>query len=77
MCRELIFIELLILPVLTYNIELWFYSATQAEIDKILKNFYRHKNDFDSNSLVDENILSTVSIFLESDNQIFKLIISW
>ena len=77
MCRELIFIELLILPVLTYNIELWFYSATQAEWDKILKNFYRHKNDFDSDSLVDENILSTVSIFLESDNHIFKLIISW
>ena len=66
------FIETLILPVLTYNIELWFYSATQAERDKLLKNFFRNGYVFDCNSLVDEKIFSTASNIIESDNHILN-----
>ena len=67
------FIETLILPVLTYNIELWFYSATQTERDKLLKYFSRNGYVFDCNALVDEKIFSTASNIIESDNHIYIL----
>ena len=66
------FIETLILPVLTYNIELWFYSATQTERDKLLKNFSRNGYVFDCNALVDDKIFSTASNIIESDNHILS-----
>ena len=46
-------IKTLILPVLLYNIELWFYSAIQTECDKLSKNLSRNGYFFDCNALVD------------------------
>ena len=55
------FIKTLIFPVLTYNIELWYFSATVNDRKRLLKHFNRNNFSVDVDSFVVERIHSIAS----------------
>ena len=57
------FIQSLILPVLLYNSELWFYSCTDGERTMLLSYFERANFDCDIHSVVCKRALKTAEKF--------------
>ena len=62
----------LIFPVLTYNIELWYFSATVNDRKRLLKHFNRNNFSVDVESFVVERIHSVASNYASWDDHILK-----
>ena len=66
------FIKTLIFPVLTYNIELWYFSATVNDRKRLLKHFNRNNFSVDVDSFVVERIHSIASNYASWDDHILN-----
>ena len=66
------FIETLILPIFMYNIELWYFSATQGNRDKLLRLFFKNTHFFDADSLVCRRIENTAKNFINFNTHILN-----
>ena len=60
----------LIFPVLTYNSELWYFSATVNDRKRLLKHFNRNNFSVDVESFVVERIHSIASNYASWDDHI-------
>ena len=66
------FIQSLILPVLLYNSELWFYSCTDGERTMLLSYFERANFDCDIHSVVRKRVLKTAEKFFNDPEHILN-----
>ena len=66
------FIQTLILPILMYNAELWFYSCTEGERNMLLKPFTRAKFNCDIRELVTQRIFRTAADFYRDPDHILN-----
>ena len=66
------FIQSLILPVLLYNSELWFYSCTDGERTMLLSYFERANFDCDIHSVVRQRVLKTAEKFSNDPEHILN-----
>ena len=64
------FIQTLIFPIYTYNIELWYHSANQYERDKLIAPFTRIHFYTDINFLVEQKIFNTSSNIIVDNEHI-------
>ena len=67
--REL-FIKTIIFPVLSYNIELWYGSATKKEREKLTGLFYRQSFDLDIEFFISDSIQKLATDFITDVNHI-------
>ena len=66
------FIESLIFPVLAYNIEMWFRSATEGERTKLLKLFSRNNFYLDIPLFISERMDKLAASFVSDQNHILN-----
>ena len=66
------FIQTLLVPILMYNIELWFYSCTKGERQKLCRPFTRNHYCLDILNRVNSSITKTAFNFIKCDNHILN-----
>ena len=71
-CQKQYFIQSLIVPILFYNIELWFYSCTKGERQRLCKNFEKNGYFLDLVNQVNTRIEKTARIFISCDTHILN-----
>ena len=64
------FIQSLIQPVLTYNIELWYNGATDKQKDKLQEPFIRNDYFFDTKFYVQNSVLKLANNFIYDSHHI-------
>ena len=55
-----------------YNIELWYFSATQGNREKLFRLFFKNSHFFDADSLVCSRIENTANKLINFDTHVFK-----
>ena len=66
------FIQSLVLPILLYNSEMWFYSCTESERSMLLKPFQRNDFNCDIRSLIDDRIFSSAVTFYSDQDHVLN-----
>ena len=66
------FIQSLVLPILLYNSEMWFYSCTESERSMLLKPFRRNDFNCDIRSLIDDRIFSSAVTFYSDQDHVLN-----
>ena len=66
------FIQSLILPILLYNSELWFYSCTEGERKSLLRPFDRAKFFCDIEDIVLKRVVQTAETFYQDQDHVLN-----
>ena len=66
------FIQSLILPILLYNSELWFYSCTEGERKSLLRPFDRAKFFCDIEDIVHKRVVQTAETFYQDQDHVLN-----